>query len=138
MRKIKVLAVAVPAISVGIVGIAYAASVTINPATATASQTQITGCTSGPVGLAYGTPSDSGSGFTVSNVVVSNIDASSTTKCQGKTVYLNLTDNAGTIVATGTPTVITGTTSATSVTVNLAFSTGRTLADVKGVNLAVQ
>lgn len=124
-----------------VAGVAYAATLTLNPGTVTANQAAISGCMTGTATLTYGTPTDTGSGFTVPSVTVGGIDSSAGRCVAGMKVYLNLTDGAATptIVATGTAvSALAGTSATNSSVINLNWATGKSLKDVGGVNIAIQ
>ncbi|HZU73394.1 MAG TPA: hypothetical protein VE990_11555 [Acidimicrobiales bacterium] len=127
-------------LAVGMVG--YAASVNVSPATAGAKQALVSSCvaTSDSVAVTYGTPTDAGGGFTVSQLTVS-MPTTDATACAGRTIYIDLSTGSS-VIASGSQAVSSGGTVSgnnTQWTITLStFATGKSMADVADVDIDIQ
>ena len=134
-----VVAVGTAVAVLGMSGIALAASLSsVTTQKAGAAQSVVSSCASGAVNVTYGAPTDAGTGWQSTSVVVvlTTGDATTCSAASAK-IYVSLSNGATPILATGsTSTVVNG---QTSYTIALGtWASGKSMADVSFVDIAIQ
>jgi len=147
-RRTKIaISLAVPAAALAGGGIGYAASLGATAGTAGATVATVASCNAAApqaIAVSWPTPTDSGTGWNVSSVNINGIDTDSS-HCNGKTLYVDIT-NGSSVIATTTASALppTGgcanstTTTNCTVSASLSWVGANTIANATAVDVAIQ
>ena len=116
MRRVLIAATA--GLTVFAATLAFAASLTVTPATVGAGAGSVSSCDTNGVTTTYTTGFDATAGYTVTAVTVAGIAAA----CNGQAVRATLVNGSGASLGTGAPVTISGTSAVVSISGTVAVS----------------